>query len=147
MQNSIIIQPKNYLQKINNKKIFNNILSFLDEQTSSEIKAIIKNFSYNKLSYKERITQSLKKYVLDFGKNNEKVKYFKDKKGILKIYTNIFNIRPDFLSKFTSIIHKNEKIELNKEQLFQYLRLSPENDLFLSDSEGSKVKISKYINS
>ena len=145
MQNNIITQPKNYLQKINNRKIFNNILSFLDEKTSSEIKVMIKNFSYNKLSNKERIKQSVKKYILDFGKNNEKVKYFIDKKGILKIYTNIFNIRSEFLLKFTSIFHKNEKIELNKDQLFQYLRLLPENDLFLSDSEGSKVKISKYI--
>ena len=145
MQENITTLSINYFQKIKNKTILNNILSFLDEQASSSVKLMFKKFSNHKISSKNLIKQSIKKYILDFGKNNEKVKYFIDKNGILKIYTNIFNIRSDFLSRFTSILHKDEKIELNKQQLFQYLHLLPKNDLFLSDSEESKVKISKYI--
>ena len=145
MQRNIINQKDNYIQKIQDIKIFNGIFSFLDEKSLSIVKPILKKYIPNKKTYKKAIKDSIKQYIIDFGKNNEKVKYFKDEKGILKIFTNIFNINSNFLSKFTSIFYKNEKIELEKKEFLQFLHLYPKNDIFLSGLGNSRLKVSKYI--
>ena len=145
MQRNIINQKENFIQKIQDIKIFNGIFSFLDEKSLSIVKPILKKYIPNKKTYKKAIKDSLKQYIIDFGKNNEKVKYFKDEKGILKIFTNIFNINSNFLSKFTSIFYKNEKIELEKKEFLQFLHLYPKKDIFLSGLGNSRLKVSKYI--
>jgi hypothetical protein len=145
MQSNIINQNENYIQKIQDIKVFNRIFSFLDEKSLSIVKPIFKKYIPNKKTAKKVIKDSIRQYILDFGKNNEKVKYFKDEKGILKIFTNIFNINSNFLSKFTSIFYKNEKIELDKKELLQFIQLFPKNDIFLSNGDDSKLKVSKYI--
>lgn len=145
MENIIINQKENYIQKIQDIKIFNNIFSFLDEKSLANVKPVLKKFIPNKKSTKKGIRDSIRQYIIDFGNNNEKVKYFKDGKGILKIFTNIFNINSNFLSKFTYIFYKNEKIELEKKELLQFLHLYQKNDIFLSNPDNSKLKISKYI--
>ena len=145
MQRNIINQKENFIQKIQDIKIFNGIFSFLDEKSLSIVKPILKKYIPNKKTYKKAIKDSIKQYIIDFGKNNEKVKYFKDEKGILKIFTNIFNINSNFLSKFTSIFYKNEKIELEKKEFLQFLHLYPKKDIFLSGLGNSRLKVSKYI--
>jgi len=145
MQSNIINQKENYIQKIQDIKVFNRIFSFLDEKSLAIVKPILKKYIPNKKTTKKAIKDSIKQYIIDFGKNNEKVKYFKDEKGILKIFTNIFNINSNFLSKFTSIFYKNEKIELEKKELLQFIQLFPKNDIFLSNGDDSKLKVSKYI--
>ena len=141
MQTNVINHKMNCFRKIKNEQIINRIASYLDEKSASILKQYIKNKRQNK----KLIKDSLKTYIIDFGKNNEKVKHFIDNTNTLKIYTNIFNIRKDYLFKYSSVLYKNEKIELNKKELYQYLHLSPQNDIFLSDTDGSKLKISKYI--
>ena len=145
MKNNIIAQQMNCLEKIKDIKIYNHILSFLDEKSLSTFVTLVKNPINNKKPNKKVLKESIRKYIYDFGKNNEKVKYSIDQKGVLKIYTNVFNLHKDFLSKFTSISYKNESILLEKKELFQYLHLLPKNEVFLSDEEGSKIKISKNI--
>ena len=103
MQSNIINQKENYIQKIKDIKVFNSIFSFLDEKSLTIVKPILKQYIPNKKTTKKAIKDSIKQYIIDFGKNNEKVKYFKDEKGILKVFTNIFNINSNYLSKFTSI--------------------------------------------
>ena len=147
MENTIINQKENSIQKIQDKKIFNRIFSFLDEKSLTIVKPIIKKYIPNKKSSKKAIKDLIRLYIIDFGKNNEKVKYFKDEKeGILKIFTNIFNISTNFLLKFTSIFYKNEKIELEKKELLQFLQLYPKNDIFLSNPDDSKLKNFKIYN-
>jgi hypothetical protein len=141
MQANVINNKMNCFQKIKSSKIINRIASYLDEKSSSILIQYIKNKRPNKKLLKE----SLKQYIIDFGINNEKVKHFNDNNNTLKIYTNIFNIQKDYLLKYSSVLYKNERIELNKKELYQYLHLSPQNDIFLSDTDGSKLKISKYI--
>ena len=145
MQNNIINQNENYIQKIQEIKVFNRIFSFLDEKSLSIVKPILKKYIPNKKKTKKVIKDSIKQYIIDFGKNNEKVKYFKDEKGIFKIFTNVFNINSNFLSNFTSIFYKNEKIDLEKKELLKFIQLFPKNDIFLSNGDDSKLKISKYI--
>lgn len=144
MQTNNINQKENYISKIQDKNIFNKIFSFLEPQSLTIIKPVLKKYITNRPTKKE-IKDSVKQYIIDFGNNNEKVKYFIDNKGILKIYTNIFNIRSNFLSKYTSIIYKNQILNLEKKELFQFLHLYPKNDIFLTNSDNSKIKISKYI--
>ena len=141
MQANVINNKMNCFQKIKNLQIINCIASYLDEKSLSILKQYIKNKRPNKKLLKE----SLKQYIIDFGINNEKVKYFIDNNNILKMYTNIFNLQKDYLLKYSSVLYKNERIELNKKDLYQYLHLSPQNDIFLSDANSSKLKISKYI--
>ena len=145
MINNVIAQPMNCLEKIKDIKIYNHIMSFLDEKSLSTFTSLVKSPINNKKTNKKELKESIRKYIYDFGKNNEKVKYSIDQKGVLKIYTNVFNLHKDFLSKFTSISYKNENIHLEKKELFQYLHLLPKNEVFLSDAEGSKIKISKNI--
>ena len=135
----------NSIQKIKDIKIFNHIMSFLDQKSLSIIKPILKPYINSKKTNKKLLKESIKQYIVDFGKNNEKVKYLIDNNNLLKIYTNIFNIQKDFSSKFTSVVYKKEKIDLSKKELYKYLHLLPQNDIFLSDANDLKLKVSKYI--
>ena len=144
MQSNFNNYKVNYLTKIQDERIINLILSFLEEKYLSIVKPILNNCFNKKKWNKKALKDSIKKYILDFGKNSEKAKFFIEN-GILKIYTNIFNIKTEYLSKFTSIVYKEEIINLEKKEMFQYLHLWPKNDIFLSDAKESKIKVSKYI--
>ena len=144
MQSNFNNYKVNYLTKIQDERIINLILSFLEEKYLSIVKPILNNCFNKKKWNKKALKDSIKKYILDFGKNSEKAKFFIEN-GILKIYTNIFNIKKEYLSKFASIVYKEEIINLEKKEMFQYLHLWPKNDIFLSDAKESKIKVSKYI--
>lgn len=140
-----------YLQKlsniINDVNIRNIFFSFLNKEEIANIKTIFRLNNNSTKQYKRILKNFVTRYIIDFGKNNDKVKYsLKD--HTLRISTNIFNINQNYLYHFTDIIHKNENIFLNEEELHQYLKLTTEKNIFFSsnkDNNSAKIKISKYI--
>ena len=59
MQRNIINQKENYIQKIQDIKIFNIIISFLDEKSLSIFKPILKKYIPNKKVYKKVIKDTI----------------------------------------------------------------------------------------
>ena len=126
-----------------NKEIMSHFYPFLDEKSIIVIKNCLKKTGAKET--KKKIKEKIRNYVIDFGKNNDKVKYFITEEGILKIYSNIFNFRKDFLQNFTHIKYKNEILNLEQKDLYQYLHVLPKNDLILSNNSKTLCKICKYI--
>ena len=60
---------------------------------------------------KEKIKEIIKNYIIDFRKNNDKVKYYITEDGILKISSNIFYFRKEFSQNFTHIKYKDEVLD------------------------------------
>ena len=126
-----------------NKQIMSHFWPFLDEKNQALLKNCLKKTGAKET--KKKIKETVKNYILDFGKNNEKVKYSINNDGILLIYANIFNMRKEFLHEFTHILYKDEKLKLEKKELFQYLHVLPKNEVILSNNDKSTAKISKSI--
>ena len=126
-----------------NKEIMTRFYSFLDEKNIEKIKNCLKKTGAKET--KKKIKEKIKNYVIDFGKNNDKVKYYITEDGILKIYSNIFNFRKEFLQNFTHIKYKEEVLNLEQKELYQYLHVLPKNELILSNNEKTIGKICKYI--
>ena len=126
-----------------NKEIMTRFYSFLDEKNIETIKNCLKKTGAKET--KKKIKEKIKNYVIDFGKNNDKVKYYITEDGILKITSNIFNFRKEFLQNFTHIKYKDEVLNLEQKELYQYLHVLPKNELILSNNEKTIGKICKYI--
>lgn len=126
-----------------NKQIMSHFWPFLDEKNQTLLKNCLKKTGAKET--KKKIKETVKNYILDFGKNNEKVKYSINNDGILLIYANIFNMRKEFLHQFTHILYKDEKLKLEQKELFQYLHVLPKNEVVLSNNDKSTAKISKSI--
>ena len=126
-----------------NKEIMSHLYSFLDEKNIQTIKNCLKKTGAKET--KRKIKEKIKNYVIDFGKNNDKVKYYINENGILKISSNIFNFRKEFLQNFTHIKYKDETLNLEQKELYQYLQVLPQNELILSNNEKTTAKICKYI--
>ena len=126
-----------------NKEIMSHLYSFLDEKNIQTIKNCLKKTGAKET--KRKIKEKIKNYVIDFGKNNDKVKYYINEDGILKISSNIFNFRKEFLQNFTHIKYKDETLNLEQKELYQYLQVLPQNELILSNNEKTTAKICKYI--
>ena len=126
-----------------NKEIMSHLYPFLDEKNIETIKNCLKKTGAKET--KKKIKEKIKNYVIDFGKNNDKVKYYITEDGILKIFSNIFNFRKEFLQNFTHVKYKDEILNLEQKELFQYLHVLPKNELILSNNEKTTAKICKYI--
>ena len=126
-----------------NKEIMSHFYAFLDEKSIEKVKSCLKKTGAKET--KKKIKEKIKNYIIDFGKNNEKVKYSITEEGKLNIFTNIFNFRKDFLKQLTHIQYKEESLKLDKKELFQYLHVLPKNELILSNGSQTTAKISKYI--
>ena len=126
-----------------NKEIMSHLYSFLDEKNIQTIKNCLKKTGAKET--KRKIKEKIKNYVIDFGKNNDKVKYYINEDGILKISSNIFNFRKEFLQNFTHIKYKDEILNLEQKELYQYLQVLPQNELVLSNNDKTTAKICKYI--
>ena len=126
-----------------NKEIMSHFYPFLDEKNIEVIKNCLKKTGAKET--KKKIKEKIKNYVIDFGKNNDKVKYYITDDGILKIFSNIFNFRKEFLQNFTHIKYKEEILDLDQKDLYQYLHVLPKNELILSNKEKTIGKICKCI--
>ena len=126
-----------------NKEIMTHFYSFLDEKNIQTIKNCLKKTGAKET--KRKIKEKIKNYVIDFGKNNDKVKYYINEDGVLKISSNIFNFRKEFLQNFTHIKYKDETLNLEQKELYQYLQVLPQNELILSNNDKTTAKICKYI--
>ena len=126
-----------------NKEIMTHFYSFLDEKNIQTIKNCLKKTGAKET--KRKIKEKIKNYVIDFGKNNDKVKYYINENGVLKISSNIFNFRKEFLQNFTHIKYKDETLNLEQKELYQYLQVLPQNELILSNNDKTTAKICKYI--
>ena len=126
-----------------NKEIMTHFYSFLDEKNIQTIKNCLKKTGAKET--KRKIKEKIKNYVIDFGKNNDKVKYYINEDGVLKIASNIFNFRKEFLQNFTHIKYKDETLNLEQKELYQYLQVLPQNELILSNNDKTTAKICKYI--
>ena len=126
-----------------NKEIMSHFYPFLDQKSIETMKNCLKKTGAKET--KKKIKEKIKNYIIDFGKNNEKVKYSITEEGILIIFSNIFNFRKEFLKEFTHVKYKNETLKLEQKELYQYLHVLPKNELILSNNDKTTAKISKYI--
>lgn len=129
------------------EKIRKILFSFIDEETSIIIKDIFQINNLNSKQYKQTIKTLVSQYIIDFGKYNEKVKYYLNE-HILKISTNIFNVNSVFVSNFADLVHKDETIHLSQDELKQYIKLTNDKNIILSSNKinnNSTIKISKYL--
>jgi len=126
-----------------NKSILKNILKFLKPESSFKQ-------CFAKTGWKERkklIKENIKQYIEDFGKHQEKVKYWIGNEGSLIISTSIFNINKNLLKKLNHIYHKetSDTIDLEKEDFYSYLRVLPKFEFYLTDANGIYIKICKAL--
>lgn len=126
-----------------NKEIMSHFYPFLDQKSIETMKSCLKKTGAKET--KKKIKEKIKNYIIDFGKNNEKVKYSITEEGILIIFSNIFNFRKEFLKEFTHVKYKDETLKLEQKELYQYLHVLPKNELILSNNDKTTAKISKYI--
>ena len=126
-----------------NKEIMAHFYPFLDEKSIERMKNCLKKTGAKET--KKKIKEKIKNYIIDFGKNNEKVKYSISEEGILNIFSNIFNFRKEFLKEFTHVKYKDETLNLEEKELHQYLHVLPKNELILSNNDKTTAKVSKYI--
>ena len=126
-----------------NKQIMSHFYPFLDEKSIETVKNCLKKTGAKET--KKKIKEKIKNYIIDFGKNNEKVRHSLNDDGVLTIYSNIFNFRKEFLKQLTHIKYKGENLKLEEKELFQYLHVLPNNDIILSNNDKTTAKINKYI--
>ena len=115
---------------------------FLNEESIKTLKSCLKKTGAKE--QKKKIKELVKNYIIDFGKHSEKVKYGINENGILLLSTSIFNIRKEFLPQFTHIKYKNEDLELEENELYQFLKVFPKNEIYLSNNK-TIARISKPI--
>jgi hypothetical protein len=132
-----------YKQIFYNKQIMKRVLSFLSETSQNVLKSCFKRSGIK--DKKKQIKDAIKNYIIDFGKHQEKVKYRIDDSGAVVVYTSLFNIQKEYLKEFTYIYHpeSDDKIELEKNELFEYLKVLPRTEFFLVNDRGDKIKLSK----
>jgi hypothetical protein len=93
----------------------------------------------------KKIKEKVKNYIIDFGKNNDKVKYSISEEGVLNIFGNIFNFRKEFLKEFSHVKYKDETLKLDQSELNQFLHVLPKNELILSNNDKTTARVCKYI--
>jgi hypothetical protein len=130
---------------IYDKKIMNCISSFMDDDFKLKFKKIFKKSSYK--DKKKYLKEIIKTFILDFGQYQEKLNYRVTEEKSLVINTNIFNINKNYLKQFTTVFHEasNDEIELEKEELYEYLRVLPKFEFYLRNEKQDCIKISKAL--
>ena len=142
-RNSIKI---NILTKIfYNRDIMNSFLSFLEEDKKKLMKNVLKKSGFK--DRKKQLKEFIKKYIVDFGKHQEKLKYRINEEGALIITTSIFNLNPNYLKEFLNVFHKDtrDSLELEKEDLFEYLKVLPKFEFTLENHIKDHLKLCKAI--
>jgi hypothetical protein len=134
---------KAYKKIFYNKQIMKLVLSYLNNTSQNVLKNCFKRSGIK--DKKKQIKESIKQYIIDFGKHQEKVKYRLDDNGSVIVHTSIFNIQKEYLKEFTHIYHpeSEDHIELEKNELYEYLKVLPRTEFYLVNDKGDKIKISK----
>lgn len=148
MEKSKIYQTKiqfkhNFPIMFYNKEIMSHFYPFLDQKSIETVKNCLKKTGAKET--KKKIKEKVKNYIIDFGKNNDKVKYSITEEGVLNIFSNIFNFRKEFLKEFSHVKYKDENLKLEQSELYQYLHVLPKNELILSNNDKTTAKICKYM--
>jgi len=140
---------KEYTQLLNNiiynKEIIDCIFSYLAEDLKMQYKRIFKKSGIKEK--RKHLKEIIKVYIEDFGKHQEKLKYRVTNEGSLIIHTTIFNINKNYLKEFLTVFHEasNDEIDLEKEELYEYLRVLPKFEFFLKNQKKDCIKISKAL--
>ena len=126
-------------------------------ENSKQYTQLVNNIIYNKdkklfkksniKEKKKQIKDIIKVYIEDFGKHQEKLKYRISGDGALIINTSVFNINKNYLKDFLTVYHEasNDNIDLEKDELYEYLRVLPKYEFFLKNKIGDCLKLSKAI--
>jgi hypothetical protein len=145
-QNSI---SKEYAHLLNNiiydKGIMDCIFSYIPEDLKQKYKKLFKKSGLKEK--KKHLKDIIKIYIEDFGKHQEKLKYRISSEDSLIINTSFFNVNKNYLKEFNIIFHEasNDEIELEKEELFEYLRVLPKFEFYLKNKKRDCMKISKAL--
>lgn len=126
-----------------NKTILKKVLGFLKPESSLKKCFAKPNFKERKKLIKEKIKQ----YIIDFGKHQEKVKYWIGNDSNLIISTSIFNINKNLIRNLSHVFHKetSDVIELEKEDFYSYLKVLPKFDFYLTNNTGIYLKLCKAL--
>lgn len=126
-----------------NKPIFSHILSFLNEDNQKTLKGCFKRSGMKER--KKQLKDIVKYYIEDFGKHQEKLKFKINENKHLAITTNIFNVNKNYLRNFIYIFHQEtgDKIELEKHELYEYLKVLPKMEFYLQNEAGDTIRVSK----
>jgi len=128
-----------------NKDIMNLILKFLDETNQENLKKCFKNKGFKEK--KKEIKEIIKNHICDIGEHNNKYKFkIVDNKSLV-ITTSIFNVERNLLKTFTYLYHKetDDKFQIEKEDLYAYLKVLPSMTFTLSNTSNDYLRISKGI--
>jgi len=128
-----------------NKDIMNLILKFLDETNQENLKKCFKNKGFKEK--KKKIKEIIKNHICDIGEHNNKYKFkIVDNKSLV-ITTSIFNVERNLLKTFTYLYHKetDDKFQIEKEDLYAYLKVLPSMTFTLSNTSNDYLRISKGI--
>ena len=139
------VKKSNIYRIFYNKQLMKSVLSYLPEKSQQTL-----NNCFKKTGAKEKkkqIKEILKSYIIDFGKHSEKIKFKINDDDTLTIYTSIFNLNKNYLKDFNIVFHSetNDKIQLDKDELYEYLKFLPKNEFMLLNSTGDKLKLSKGL--
>ena len=127
------------------KSIMNCISSYLDDEFKLKFKKLFKKSTYK--DKKKHLKEIIKTFIIDFGQYQEKLKYTVTDEKSLVITTNIFNINRTYLKKFSTVFHEpsNDEIDLEKEELYEYLRVLPKFEFYLRNEKHDCLKMSKAL--
>lgn len=140
---------KEYAQLLNNiiydRDIMETIFSYLPEDLKLKYKKLIKKSGLKEK--KKQLKDLIKMYIEDFGKHQEKLKYRVSSEGSIIINTSIFNMNKNYLREFNTVFHEasNDEIELEKDELYEYLRVLPKFEFFLKNKKNDLIRISKAL--
>jgi hypothetical protein len=138
-----------YAKLLNNiiydREIMNCIFSYLNEDMRLTYKKLFKRSGLKEK--KKQIKDIIKIYIEDFGKHQEKIKYRISNEGSLIINTSIFNVNKNYLKDFITVYHEasNDEIDLEKEELYEYLRVLPKFEFYLKNTKNDCLKVSKAL--
>ena len=127
------------------KDIFNLVLKFLDEPNQENLKKCFKKTGFK--DKKKEIKSIIKQHICDVGEHNNKYKFKIIDNKTLSITTSIFNIERNLLKTFTYLYHKdtNDKFQIEKDDLYAYLKVLPTMNFTLSNTIGDVLRVSKAI--
>ncbi len=131
-------------QMFYNKDIMSVIKKFLNEENQENLKTCFKRTGFKQK--KKEIKELIKKHICDVGEHNNKYKFKIIDNKTLVITTSIFNVERNLLKSFTYLYNKdaNEKIEIEKDDLFAFLKVLPQMTFTLSNISDN-IRISKGI--